>query len=267
MYKYNRDSLDLFLETEKKRLKTTCKLWAQKGFTVYKYKMYNNYRLGNGIWIKNSKGKSLKDWENIFSKFFTKEKYQHKTFTFINDNSLEHLKTEAQEAGYKEVNDSAIKVCYRKSFKNDFFSSKFKIHKIETEQDWKDYKKFVKEIHFDKPWHYNEGFDILRKTSDSINIERFCILKENPRKIVSVVGMWVWNNIGRVENLETHPDFRRQGLARRLLTFIFQRAIKKFHAKGLVLISSNNKDAVSLYKNFGFKIIGNKVELMNYLTY
>jgi methionyl-tRNA formyltransferase len=258
------NKLGLFLESEKTVLAKTCEIQDEKEFVVYKHKTFRNYYLGNGILIKNPNTRVLKEWEDIFDKFFDKGTYLHRTFTFIGESEPMLLIKEAQQAKYREANVFPIEVYYGSPLKGFSLPADPKVHKIEIEDDWKRYRKFVEEVHPDNDWLSKEGFDILKKTSDAMNVERFFIQDDDSKKILSIIGIFKCGDIARMENLETHPDFRGRGFALHLVTFASRYALGDLNAKGIVLVSSNNEAAMRLYRKFGFKIIGRKTELVNY---
>lgn len=258
------NSLKLFIKTENRIREKTCKIHKEKDFIAYIHKTSKDYRQGNGIFIKNRGGKSLNDWEKIFSKFFDIKNYCHKTFTFFDSYDLKSLRIEANQAKYQEVNVFPVAICYDSPFKNRSLLLNPVISKIRSEDDWEHYRKFVAELHSDNDWICHKVFDILKDTSEAVNIERFFIPEEESKKILSILGIFKCGNIARIENMETHPKFRRRGLASRLLIFALQYALKELKVKGLVLTCANNEAAQGLYNKFGFKTVGSKVELINY---
>ena len=56
-------------------------------------------------------------------------------------------------------------------------------------------------------------------------------------------------------NLAVRPDCRRQGLGRRLMTFLFLRAEEKGISKVLLEVRPSNRPAIALYRSLGFKIL------------
>lgn len=60
-------------------------------------------------------------------------------------------------------------------------------------------------------------------------------------------------------NLYVHPDFRKRGIARAMVTHVIERShqIPKIEALFLSVMDSNTK-AIQLYEHLGFQIYGNK---------
>lgn len=73
------------------------------------------------------------------------------------------------------------------------------------------------------------------------------------------------NRIGEFEPVGTHPDFRRQGLARAVLWAGLQR-MKAFGAnQAFVLAKDNNPAAKSLYQSLGFKVANREFDYVKQL--
>ncbi len=56
-------------------------------------------------------------------------------------------------------------------------------------------------------------------------------------------------------NLAVHPDYRRQGLGRQLMTFLLAQAEEKRVSKVLLEVRPSNQIAIALYHSLGFKIL------------
>jgi ribosomal protein S18 acetylase RimI-like enzyme len=72
-------------------------------------------------------------------------------------------------------------------------------------------------------------------------------------KLVSALTLSIEKKSGNIGNVMTHPDYRRQGLARKL----FRKAVSTGKAEGLDKITldvhAQNNGAIKLYENEGFK--------------
>ena len=68
------------------------------------------------------------------------------------------------------------------------------------------------------------------------------------------------NRIGEFEPVGTHPDFRRQGLAKAVLFAGLQR-MKAFGAEqAFVLCRGDNQAAATLYQSLGFKAVNREYD-------
>jgi ribosomal protein S18 acetylase RimI-like enzyme len=68
------------------------------------------------------------------------------------------------------------------------------------------------------------------------------------------------NRIGEFEPVGTHPDFRRQGLAKAAVGAGMQR-MKAFGAdQAFVLTQSHNRAAKALYESLGFRAVNREFD-------
>jgi ribosomal protein S18 acetylase RimI-like enzyme len=95
-------------------------------------------------------------------------------------------------------------------------------------------------------------------------MKRYCIKKDHSQSIASTLALLKYGNYLRVENVETHPKFRRKGLASKLMQFSLNCAIKTNRIDGLILTAVDSAEANSLYNKLNFISIAEKVVLMNY---
>jgi ribosomal protein S18 acetylase RimI-like enzyme len=66
----------------------------------------------------------------------------------------------------------------------------------------------------------------------------------------------------RYQAVETHPDYRRRGLARRLVYDAALLAADRFGARDLVIVADPDEHAITLYESLGFVTVELQVELM-----
>ncbi|MBI4685288.1 MAG: ribosomal protein S18-alanine N-acetyltransferase [Nitrospirae bacterium] len=78
-----------------------------------------------------------------------------------------------------------------------------------------------------------------------------------------VIGYICANQVsdeGHILNLGVHPDFRRKGIAKNLVTLIIEE-LKESACRFLYLeVRESNYPAKKLYEGFGFRIIGTRKE-------
>jgi|GEM_PF-6961178 len=80
------------------------------------------------------------------------------------------------------------------------------------------------------------------------------VVKKN-KTIVADVGLYAFKNIARFHALMVDPEYRKQGLASRILFEAWDYAKKHWDVDVFVLVSEKNSDASKLYTNLGFKTI------------
>lgn len=77
-------------------------------------------------------------------------------------------------------------------------------------------------------------------------------------RLVAYAGIQIVADEGYMTNIAVHPDYRRLGMAKRLMDRLFERAVER----GLTMISlevrESNYKAVNLYKAYGFTRVGRR---------
>jgi ribosomal-protein-alanine N-acetyltransferase len=110
-------------------------------------------------------------------------------------------------------------------------------------------------ICFDLPWSETSFFEEITGNS----IAKY-IVAEIAGKIVGYAGIWIILDEGHITNVAVHPQFRRQGIAKALVSAL----IEISEAAGVKVytleVRASNKSAVSLYKYFNFEECGIRKE-------
>jgi ribosomal protein S18 acetylase RimI-like enzyme len=73
-------------------------------------------------------------------------------------------------------------------------------------------------------------------------------------QLAATLGLFVWNGLGRFQFVDTHPMFRRRGLAGTLVYHAAQQGFQEMGAKTLVMCADPTYVAVDIYESVGFKI-------------
>jgi len=103
---------------------------------------------------------------------------------------------------------------------------------------------------FTSPWSRLMFFDELQ------NPRAHYIVAEMSGIIVAYAGLWVIMDEGHITNIAVDPSYRMLKIGSRLMEEIFELA-RKNRLRGLTLeVRESNAAAISMYKNFGFKIEG-----------
>ena len=82
------------------------------------------------------------------------------------------------------------------------------------------------------------------------------ILQDGKKIIVAYIIFWVVEGEAHILNIATHLDFRRRGIAKRLLVFALGRLEEVGVEEVFLEVRRSNVHAQKLYKDFGFKEIG-----------
>lgn len=74
-------------------------------------------------------------------------------------------------------------------------------------------------------------------------------------QLVADLGLFKHKSIGRYQAVETHPEFRRQGIAGTLVFEAGRRSIAKYSLQSLVIVAEDQSGASRLYANAGFEAV------------
>lgn len=85
-----------------------------------------------------------------------------------------------------------------------------------------------------------------------------CITMRSADRVVGYLCFWEIGHEIHITNLAVHPEWRRQGVGRRLLAF----AMAEGRARGVTLafleVRPSNAQALKLYQSLGFQVIGRR---------
>jgi ribosomal protein S18 acetylase RimI-like enzyme len=71
-------------------------------------------------------------------------------------------------------------------------------------------------------------------------------------QLVADLGLFHDGEFGRFQSVETHPDFRRRGIASTLIYQAARYALANFGIEGLVFVADHDSAAARLYQSMGF---------------
>lgn len=94
--------------------------------------------------------------------------------------------------------------------------------------------------------------------NDLKNSNAFYILAIANDKVVAYGGMYSVLDEADITNIAVHPLYRKQGIASTILTKMFEYCINKNISKIMLEVRESNVNALNLYKNNGFKIVGER---------
>lgn len=251
--------------TERRLREPLCSVECTNAYCVYRSDMFPHFYGANCIEITCNEGRILRDWEYVFEQHFPTDVYRHKTFVYQKNIVPETLAEEAQQAGYDVVQVDAW-MYTRKPLLSTPLPSGLCFGRVETTGDWNQYRAFYHEVNKGERWYTPSGCDSLfNKTtyvSDAIGITWLYLAEGDV--FVAVIGVFFHNGIARLQDVETHPLWRRRGLATHLLYRVCSYALHTHGADAVVLCADVDYVAIDLYKKMGFVAAGETVELMKF---
>lgn len=108
---------------------------------------------------------------------------------------------------------------------------------------------------FPSPWSkaaFEEEF--------SENPFSFYVVAEHENEMLAYGGLWEIGEEGHITNFAVHPDYRKRGIG----TILLEELLKLTKERGITSytleVRPSNKEALDLYKKFGFKLGGIRKE-------
>ena len=85
-----------------------------------------------------------------------------------------------------------------------------------------------------------------------------CWVAEADGKIVGMIVVWLIVDEAHVATIATHPDFRRQGIAKRLLAHALRQLIEEGARSSFLEVRESNFAAQEMYRKFGYEVSGRR---------
>ena len=85
-----------------------------------------------------------------------------------------------------------------------------------------------------------------------------CWVAEIDGKLVGLIVVWLLVDEAHVATLATHPDFRRRGIATRLLSYALHNLIAEGARSSFLEVRVSNIVAQEMYRKFGYKESGRR---------
>jgi len=85
-----------------------------------------------------------------------------------------------------------------------------------------------------------------------------CWAAEMEGRLVGMLVLWMIVDEAHIATIATHPDFRRQGIAKHLLVEALESAYNEGAQTALLEVRAGNEVALKLYASFGFEEVGRR---------
>jgi len=123
--------------------------------------------------------------------------------------------------------------------------------------DKKDVKSMTSmdEVCFSVPWSEQSFFEEITANK----LARY-IIAEIDGKMTGYAGLWIILDEGHITNVAVHPDYRRKGIAKALISSLIESSKAEGARLYTLEVRASNIAAISLYKSLDFKISGIRKE-------
>lgn len=108
----------------------------------------------------------------------------------------------------------------------------------------------LEEMVFSMPWH-KQSFIEMVENKDAL----YLVAEEadRPGIVLACCGLRSIVGEGDISNVVVHPEHRKQGIARQMLTELLKRGNEQFGIKAYTLeVRKSNEAAIRLYRHLGF---------------
>lgn len=85
-----------------------------------------------------------------------------------------------------------------------------------------------------------------------------CWVAEVDGRIVGTIIAWLLVDEAHIATIATHPDHRRQGIARKLLTYALRYMSREGAVTSFLEVRESNTAAQEMYRRFGYEAVGRR---------
>ena len=108
-------------------------------------------------------------------------------------------------------------------------------------------------LSFSLPWPERSfRFELTDNTASR------CWVYEMDGKIVAVIVAWLLIDEAHIATISTHPEYRRQGIAGKLLTYALRYMSKEGAVSSFLEVRESNLAAQEMYQKFGYEAAGRR---------
>ncbi len=111
----------------------------------------------------------------------------------------------------------------------------------------------IDQLSFSMPWpEKSYRFELTQNPGSRLWVAECADLQQ----VIGMIVMWLIVDEAHIATIAVHPDYRRQGIAARLLTTALCNAVENQMIQATLEVRGGNLAAQTLYQNFGFKVVG-----------
>lgn len=85
-----------------------------------------------------------------------------------------------------------------------------------------------------------------------------CWVAEIDGRVVGMIVTWLFVDEAHIATIATHPDYRRQGIARKLLIYTLESAMREGALSSFLEVRESNFPAQEMYRKFGYVEVGRR---------
>jgi len=109
------------------------------------------------------------------------------------------------------------------------------------------------QISFSLPWPERSfRFELSENTASR------CWVAETDERVVGMLVAWLFVDEVHIATIAVHPEHRRQGIARKLLSHVLQSAMWEGAQSSFLEVRASNIPAQDMYRKFGYEEVGRR---------
>jgi [ribosomal protein S18]-alanine N-acetyltransferase len=85
-----------------------------------------------------------------------------------------------------------------------------------------------------------------------------CWVAELDGKVIGMIVVWLIVDEAHIATLATHPEYRRQGIGRRLLAYALRQIMQDGARSSFLEVRASNLAAQEMYRKFGYEATGRR---------
>jgi len=222
-----------------------------------------NYWWGNYLLMPNPpQVGDFERWQRLLQERFGSE-FKHRVFAWdINpDDALNPIRgkdTDFVSGGFNRYADEVLATKEEGLKKPEFIDKNLEVRPLESSKDWADALEInvlCREAHHPEA-SYREHRKKQLEMYQRLQVEDIGSIFGGflDGKLVADMGLFIENGLGRFQHVETHPDYRKRGIAGTMVHYISEWGFNKRGAEYLVIIADPEGPAVNLYKSLGYDL-------------
>jgi [ribosomal protein S18]-alanine N-acetyltransferase len=111
----------------------------------------------------------------------------------------------------------------------------------------------IERASFSMPWSRGAFLYELEQN----RVARCYVVREDGR-LIGYICLWEVADEVHITNVAVHPDLRRRGVARSLLSAVLDDARQRKLRLVVLEVRPSNAEALGLYESFGFRVVGRR---------
>lgn len=117
----------------------------------------------------------------------------------------------------------------------------------------------IDRLSFSLPWPERAYRHEMRKNTTSVLQVAELDQPGEDKRVVGMVVVWLILDEAHIATIAVHPDFRRRGIAEKVLLVALERSLERGARQAMLEVRAGNQAARNLYHRFGFEVVGRRL--------